>query len=79
MDNTSEIKKLGELYNELVEYVGSHYEIKEIKSWAYTFLGDSANIRCGEEIKVVNIFQGDKRYEFTIPKEELLELNRKDV
>lgn len=74
-DVMGDIEGLSEKVNEIIDYLDTHTSKEEIKSWAYTFIGNTANIRCGEEIKKVNIFQGNKRYEFTIP-EELLELEK---
>ena len=53
--------------NEIIDYLETHTSKEEIKSWAYTFFGDTANIRCDENIKTVMVFRGDESWEFTIP------------
>ena len=53
--------------NQLIDYLEEHPRSEEVVSWAYTFLGDTANIRCDEDIKTVMVFRGDKSYQFDIP------------
>lgn len=61
------IDEVALVVNEIIDYLEVHTIPKEKKSWAYTFLGDTANIRCDENIKHVMIFQGDKSYKFSMP------------
>jgi hypothetical protein len=53
--------------NQIIDFLETATIKNEVKSFAYTFLGHTANIRCGEEIKTVNVFRGDERFEFTLP------------
>jgi len=53
--------------NGILDYLDTHTSKEEIQSWAYTFLGDRANIRCDEDIKTVMVFRGDECFEFTLP------------
>lgn len=56
--------------NEIIDYLASHTLPEETKQWAYTFLGDTANIRCDQHIKHVMVFRGGKQWKFTIPSDE---------
>ena len=66
-DIMGDIEGLSEKVNEVIDYLGTHTSKEEIKSWAYTFIGDTANIRCDKYIKKVMVFRGDESWEFTIP------------
>jgi hypothetical protein len=64
-----ELQDVATKCNQIIDYLQCHTLPQEIKSWAYTFLGDTANIRCGNEIKHVTVFrrEGREMFKFTLP------------